>query len=143
MKSPSAALVTSGDGSRGSPRSRAALLGFDEDLRVLCWNDAAEALTGIRADEAVGRPCWDVIAGHDDQGGVVCHSGCSRARLVREGRCVPAAELHAQSLDGRRRISLETIAAQSEGGPLYLHVRRDAPARLRSKRRRRRNRLPG
>ena len=108
--------------------SAAPLFVFDEDLRVLFWNDGAEALTGIPADEAVGRPCWDVIAGRDDQGGLICHKGCSRARLVREGRCVPAVELHARTRDGRRRISLETIATQSDDGPLYLHVMRDAPA---------------
>jgi len=116
---------------RGTPpfASAAALFVFDEQLRVLCWNEGAEALTGITADEAVGSLCWEIIAGHDDQGGIACHKGCSRARLVREGRCLPAAELHARTSDGRRRISLETIAVASEGGPLFLHVMRDAPAR--------------
>lgn len=109
--------------------SAAALFAFDEQLRILCWNDSAERLTGIPSDEAVGRPCWEVIAGHDDRGGIVCHRGCSRARLLREGHCLPAAEVHARTRDGRRRVSLETITAQGEGGPLFLHVMRDAPAR--------------
>ena len=108
--------------------SAAALFVFDEDLRILCWNHGAEQMTGVSADEAVGRPCWEVIAGHDDRGGIVCHRGCSRARLVREGRCLPAAELHARTRDGRRRVALETILTQSESGTLFLHVMRDAPA---------------
>ena len=107
--------------------SGAALFVFDEQLRVLCWNEGAEQLTGISSDEAVGSRCWEVIAGHDDRGGIVCHRGCSRARLVREGRCLPAVELHARTREGRRRVSLETIAAESENGPLFLHVMRDAP----------------
>lgn len=107
--------------------SASALMVFDEDLRILCWNAEAEALTGIPADEAVGRACWEVVSGSDDAGGIVCHEGCSRARLVREGRCLPAEQLHARTSTGRRRISLETIAAQGEDGPLFLHVMRAAP----------------
>jgi PAS domain S-box-containing protein len=107
--------------------SASALMVFDENLRILCWNGEAEALTGIPADEAVGHACWEVVSGRDDAGGVVCHEGCSRARLVREGRCLPAEHLHARTSTGRRRISLETIAAQSDNGPLFLHLMRDAP----------------
>ena len=100
---------------------------FDEDLQVLCWNDGAEVLTGIPAAEAVGRPCWEVIAGRSDEGATVCHRGCSRARIVREGRCLPAEVLHARTATGRRRIALETIAAEADEGTLFIHVMRDAP----------------
>ena len=113
---------------RASFASASALFVFDEDLNILCWNDGAEALTGIPAGDAVGKPCWEVIAGEDDRGGLICHRGCSRARLAREGRCPHTAELHARTRGGRRRIALETIAAQSEDGPLFLHLMRDAPA---------------
>jgi PAS domain S-box-containing protein len=108
--------------------ANAALFVFDENLHVVCWNQGAEGLTGISASEAVGRPCWEVIAGHDDRGDLVCHKGCSRARLVREGRCVPAAALHVRTGAGPRRVSVETITASSESGPFFLHVMRDAPA---------------
>lgn len=108
--------------------STAALFVFDEDLRVLCWNDAAERLTGIPADEAIGNLCWEIIAGHDDRGNLVCHAGCSRARLVREGGRVPATELHARTNGGSRRLSLETITVRNESGPLFVHVMCDAPA---------------
>lgn len=108
--------------------SAAALFVFDEQLQIVCWNDGAERLTGIPAEEALGRPCWDVIAGHNDRGDLVCHTGCSRARHVREGRCASAETLHARTKEGRRRLSLETISAQSDSGSLFLHVMRDAPA---------------
>jgi PAS domain S-box-containing protein len=107
--------------------STSALFVFDEDLRILCWNEGAEHLTGIPAREAVGRSCWEVVAGHNDRGDLVCHQGCSRARLVREGRCVPATELHARTRSGRRRLSFETITARSEEGALFVHLIRDAP----------------
>lgn len=107
--------------------STAALLVLDEDLRILSWNEGAERLTGIAALDAVGRPCWDVIAGRDDEGGIVCHCGCSRARLLREGYCMPATMLHARTPKGRRRLSLDTITAPGENGRVFLHVMHDAP----------------
>ena len=106
----------------------AAIFVFDGDLRITCWNPGAERLTGITADEAVGRPCWEVIAGQNDQGDLVCHAGCSRARHVREGRCVSPTTLQARTREGRRRLSLETISARGESGSLFLHVMHDAPA---------------
>jgi len=108
--------------------SETAIMVFGDDLRVVCWNDGAEELTGIPAAEAVGRRCWEVIAGHDDRGDLTCHQACSRARLVREGHCVPPALLHARTSEGRRRLKFETITARSEAGPLFLHVIHDAPA---------------
>ena len=104
-----------------------ALFALDGDLRIVCWNDGAEYLTGIPADDAVGHLCWEVIAGHDDRGDLVCHKGCSRARIMREGKCVHTTELHARTSDGVRRISFETIAVRNEDGPLLVHVMRDAP----------------
>ena len=107
--------------------SGAAIFVFDKSLRVLCWNKGMEALTGIPAAETIGRPCWEVVGGHDDRGNLLCHDGCSRARMVREGRCVTATAMHARTADGRRRLSFETITAPSEDGPLFLHVVHDAP----------------
>jgi PAS domain S-box-containing protein len=42
-------------------RSGDALLVFDDDLRIVAWNEAAEELTGIAFEKAVGRPCWEVL----------------------------------------------------------------------------------
>lgn len=111
----------------GAFASAAALFVFDEELRILSWNEGAEQLTGVPAAEAVGRGCWEVIAGRDDEGGIVCHRGCSRARLVREGHCLPAVVLNARTGERRRRLALETIAARSEAGMLFLHVMHEAP----------------
>lgn len=107
-------------------RSGDALFGFDDELRVVSWNDAAEELTGVRAVDAIGRPCWDVICGVDHRGGLVCHKGCSGARLARQGWPVTAQEMLIKSTGGRRRVMVSTIAVRQDGAPpLYLHVMRD------------------
>jgi PAS domain S-box-containing protein len=107
-------------------RSGDALFAFDEQLRVVSWNEAAEELTGVSAEEAVGRPCWDVMCGVDTRGGLVCHKGCSSARLARKGWPVSAQELLIKTSGGRRRVMVSTIAVGSAGeAPAFLHVMRD------------------
>lgn len=105
----------------------APLFAFDDGLTILTWNESAEALTGVPAADALGRPCWDVLAGIDDAGGTVCHKQCSRARLAREGWPLAAQEMHVRCRGGRRRVALETVSALGGERPLFLHVMRDAP----------------
>jgi len=109
-------------------RSGDPLFRCDESQRVVEWNDAAARLTGIERREAVGRRCWDVIAGTDDAGRPVCHPGCSVARLVSHGWPVDCTELHLQTPAGRRRVSISTIVVDTDE-TLVLHPIRPLPAR--------------
>ena len=103
-------------------RSGDALFAFDADLTIVAWNEAAEALTGLPAEAAVGRHCWEVIGGHDECGDLVCHAGCSMARLAREGWPVPCHELLIEAARGRRRVAVSTVAVEQDDSPLVLHV---------------------
>lgn len=96
-------------------RSGDALFGFDGDMRIVLWNAEAERLTGIQAADAVGRPCWDVLHGVDESGAVVCHPGCSSARLAREGWGVPCRRLLIRTEEGRKLVSASTIAVRLPG----------------------------
>jgi PAS domain S-box-containing protein len=106
-------------------RSGDALLVFDDDLTVVDWNGAAEELTGIPAADAVGRRCWEVLGGVDERGSLVCHPGCSGARLAGKGWPVRCQRLLVKTRDGRRKVEVSTIAVRNESAPRYLHVLRD------------------
>ncbi len=106
-------------------RSGEPVFAFGEDMTILSWNRAAEELTGIPAEEAVGRPCWQVICGVDERGALVCHAGCSGARLTRKGWPVGAQELLVKTSGGRRRVMVSTIAVRDAEPPLFIHVMRD------------------
>ena len=107
-------------------RSGDALFVFDEERRILSWNPAAEALTGISATDAVGKRCWDVVGGLDERGSLVCHPGCSGARLAAEGWPVHCQELLVKTTSGnRRRVSVSTIAVRNGDQPLFIHLLRN------------------
>jgi len=106
-------------------RSGDAVFAFGDDLTIVTWNEAAEKLTGITSEEAVGRPCWEVLAGVDDDGGLICHAGCSGARLAREGWPVAARELSIRTGGGRRKVVLSTVALRDGDSSLYVHLLRN------------------
>jgi PAS domain S-box-containing protein len=103
-------------------RSGDALFGFDAGLTIVSWNRGAEELTGVSADEAVGRYCWEVLGGHDERGNLVCHRGCSTARLAREGWPVPCQGLLIKARNGKRRVEVSTVAVHEGNRPLFLHM---------------------
>jgi PAS domain S-box-containing protein len=97
-------------------RSGDALFAYDADMRILLWNPEAERLTGIRADQAVGRSCWEVLRGVDERGGLICHPGCSGARLAREGWPVPCQRMLIRAESGERKlVSVSTVAVRPPG----------------------------
>lgn len=109
-------------------RSGDALMGFGPDLRVDAWNEELESLTGIPASEAIGRPCWEVLGGLDERGAVICHAGCSAARLAREGWPVPSRRILIRSAEGRKLVTMSTIAAvNANHSPVGLHLFRPTP----------------
>lgn len=94
--------------------------------RIVDWNRAAEELSGIAAGEAVGCRCWEVIRGRDERGGLVCHPGCSVARLAREGWPVQCADLHVRLPSGVERLTVSTIVVGSGDAAVVLHPLRPA-----------------
>lgn len=101
--------TSSGEGSEGGFHSGAALFTFDATQRIRSWNKAAEDATGIAADEVVGRYCWEVLCGHDEAGGIVCHSGCSFHRLLCERWPVAPPTLMIRTSTGTRRMRVPMI----------------------------------
>ena len=99
-----------------------ALIAFDPDLTIVSWNRAAEELTGVSAEAAVGRYCWEVLGGHDEGGNLVCHPGCSTARLAREGWPVPCQGLLIKARDGERRVAVSTVVVDEGDRRLFAHV---------------------
>jgi PAS domain S-box-containing protein len=85
----------------------------DLDWRVTSFNRAAEDITGIAAEEALGRPCCEVFRAN------VCDSACVLRHTLETGQPVvhqPVAILRA---DGREiPISISTALLRNEAGEI-------------------------
>jgi DNA-binding CsgD family transcriptional regulator len=109
-------------------RSGAAVFRTQADGRISDWNDGCERLTGIPAADAERHFCWEVIAGRSDDGGIVCHPGCSVARLARQGWPVQCTDLHMRTPLGEKRITISTITLRDEDETTVLHPLRETTA---------------
>lgn len=103
-----------------------AMFVLDEALRVLSWNAAAERLTGTPASQAVGRHCWQLLAGEQPDGTVTCHTRCSPARLALGGWPVRCFDAEVRTGTGRRLMTLSTIVIRENGRRQLIHLMRDA-----------------
>jgi PAS domain S-box-containing protein len=53
---------------------------------IQTWNKALANMTGISAEVAIGRPCYEVLNLHTKQGVSVCHTACPLVNPPEDGR---------------------------------------------------------
>ena len=74
-----------------------AVVGTDEEGRIVIWNKGAERLLGYGAAQVLGKPCHDVLCGMDSFGNRFCDESCAVERMVRRREPVRHFELHLRS----------------------------------------------
>jgi PAS domain S-box-containing protein len=55
----------------------------DEQGRIVIWNKSAEKLLGYPAARVLGKPCHEILCGHDVFGNRFCDEGCALNHMVR------------------------------------------------------------
>ena len=83
----------------------------DEDWRITSFNRAAEQITGVSRDEAVGRPCCDVFRAS------ICENECALKETLRSGRPIVNKAVYILDADGQRiPISISAAALKDANG---------------------------
>jgi PAS domain S-box-containing protein len=85
----------------------------DKDWRITSFNHAAERITGVPADQAIGKKCSDVF--HAD----ICERGCALRQTLETGRNLIEVPARILSSPGRAvPISVSTAVLRDSGGRL-------------------------
>ena len=76
---------------------------YSTDLNriIKTWSRGAEEITGWKAEEIIGHPCFDFLKHTDDEGRVLCDVDCPIVQTFRTGRD-SAKEAWVFTKDGRR-----------------------------------------
>jgi PAS domain S-box-containing protein len=83
----------------------------DEDWRVTSFNRAAETITGIRREQAIGRPCCEVFRAS------LCETDCALRHTFTTGKPVVGRSAFIVRADGERLpISVSTAVLRDEHG---------------------------
>ena len=86
----------------------------DASWRITFFNTAAEHLTGVRREEALGRPCREVLRGD------ICDGNCALRETLRTGKSIVGKPFELIDVRGRRHpVSVSTMVFKdAEGRPL-------------------------
>jgi PAS domain S-box-containing protein len=83
----------------------------DREWRITSFNSAAESITGVAREQAIGNPCCDVFRAS------ICESNCALRRTMAEGNPVVNATAHIINQDGERiPIRISTALLKDEAG---------------------------
>lgn len=85
----------------------------DRDWRITSFNRAAQQITGIPRERAIGQPCKDIFRAN------ICESECTLRQTIRTGRPVVGKTVTILDADGdRKTISISTALLRDESGDI-------------------------
>ncbi len=123
--------VPAGDSFFGSLMTADGLFAVDLRQRVVFWGPTAERLTGRRAAEALGQPCYEVVAGRDTRNHRFCRRNCPVIMNARRGRPIPDYDVLCPAARGSERwLNISIVVLKLPGqGTQVVHLCRDVTER--------------
>ncbi|MBW2029805.1 MAG: sigma 54-interacting transcriptional regulator [Deltaproteobacteria bacterium] len=83
----------------------------DSDLKITSFNRAAERITGIKKEQALGRHCWEVFRAN------ICERQCALKETMRTGQQIVNQSIFIVTLEGERvPISISTALLKDPRG---------------------------
>jgi PAS domain S-box-containing protein len=83
----------------------------DADLRIMSFNRAAETITGVKKEEALGRHCWEVFKAS------ICENRCALKETMKTGKQIVNQSIFIVDLEGERvPISISTALLKDGSG---------------------------
>jgi PAS domain S-box-containing protein len=101
---------------------------IDQAQRIILWNQPAERLLGYRADEVLGKPCYEIFRGRSRTGQRLCSPGCPLLETAKEGRPVETSDLLTRTKTGRTiwiNVSVIVVPSMSQDLFTMVHLFRD------------------
>lgn len=110
---------------------------IDRAQQIILWNQAAERLLGYRADEVLGRPCYEIFAGRSRTGHRQCEQGCSLFETAKKGGPVETSDLLTRTKTGRTiwiNVSVIVVPSMSPDLLTMVHLFRDVTNQVETER---------
>lgn len=102
---------------------------IDEDLRIVFWNNAAEAILGFDSEEVTGQFCYQLLLGYGEGRHLICKARCQVSKLALQSKPVPNYDIHVRSKQGNRHwlnMSVFTYRmVDTNGKKMIVHLFHD------------------
>ena len=101
----------------------------NDEQYIVYWNQSAQEILGHMSAEVIGQPCYELLAGCDDQGRLICHKHCRVAATALSGGTVTNFDVRVRTkAEGLRWVNLSTFTFSANGGGtglVLVHLFRD------------------
>ena len=85
----------------------------DKEWRITYFNRAAEKITGVAKEEAIGKPCYEVFNAN------ICQTDCALKKTIKTGRPVIEQSINIIDRKGRKiPLSISTAVLRNEKGEI-------------------------
>jgi len=93
----------------------------DRNGVIIVWNPAAEKEFGYPAKEAIGRRCWQMLAGRDSFGNRYCCEKCPLMEMAARNESVHSTEVEFNTANaGRKKFKLSCLVLTGYPGDGFL-----------------------
>jgi len=96
--------------------------------RIVFWNSSARQVLGYEPQEVLGRHCFKVLQGKDENSCVVCRKNCLAIEMAAREAPIPTRDMSARRKSGDRVwLGVSTLVLPSRWHELYVlaHLFRD------------------
>jgi PAS domain S-box-containing protein len=101
----------------------------NKEQHIIYWNQAAQDILGHAFAEIFDQPCYDILAGCNDEGRLICHDHCRVGVKALSGELITNYDTRVRTKeDGLRWINMSTFTFPANGdgiGPVLVHLFRD------------------
>ena len=96
---------------------------MDPERRILFWNRSAERILGHKAEEVVGRQCYEALFGLPEQPSVpTCTRECLTVSLAQTRRLAPVARVRMRCASGGwKRVEVMTLTVPESESSVLVH----------------------
>ncbi len=110
------------------------LFAVDNKQHIVQWSASAERILEIKAEDAIGKPCYDVIGGRDSRNYRFCRRSCPVLLNARRGRPTPDYDIVSTSPSGENKwINITVAVPKRTRWPFQvIHLFRDVTHRRRT-----------
>ena len=101
---------------------------IDENQRIVYWSPAAERLLGYSADETMGRPCYEILRGRNEQERLWCRGNCHVSATSQAGEPVDTFNVFTRTKEGSIRwlnVSILSLSLAADEPSHVVHLFRD------------------